>query len=54
MGSLDLRGMNEDGIAPAPGFGRHSHRDMEAVNYALDRGFHRKGSLGNGSSHPTG
>ena len=35
MGWGALRVINDDTIAPATGFGRHGHRDMEIVTYLL-------------------
>ncbi|MGE5468476.1 MAG: pirin family protein [Ignavibacteria bacterium] len=44
MGWSALRVINDDWIAPAQGFGRHGHRDMEIVTYLLS------GALAHGDS----
>ena len=49
MGYSVLRVINEDIIAPAQGFGMHSHRDMEIVTYMLDGALQHTDSMGNGS-----
>lgn len=49
MGYSVLRVINEDVIAPARGFGMHSHNDMEIITYMLDGELRHEDSLGNGS-----
>lgn len=49
MGYSVLRVINEDVIAPAQGFGMHSHRDMEIVTYMLQGELRHEDSMGNGS-----
>lgn len=44
-----LRVINDDIIAPAKGFGMHSHNDMEIITYILQGKLQHKDSLGNGS-----
>jgi redox-sensitive bicupin YhaK (pirin superfamily) len=48
-GFRDLLVINEDRVAPATGFGAHSHRDMEIITYIIEGALQHKDSMGNTS-----
>ncbi len=48
-GFRDLLVINEDRVAPAQGFGKHSHDNMEIVSYVLEGELEHRDSMGNGS-----
>lgn len=47
MGYSVLRVINEDVVAPAQGFGTHSHSDMEIITVVLQGNLAHKDSMGN-------
>jgi len=53
MGFRDLRVINEDFVAPAQGFGTHSHDNMEILSYVVEGALeHSDSSGGNGVLRP--
>jgi quercetin 2,3-dioxygenase len=48
-GFSDLLVINEDVVAPAKGFGTHSHRDMEIITYVIAGELQHRDSMGNSS-----
>ena len=49
MGYRSLRVINDDVVAPASGFPRHPHRDMEIVTWVVEGALEHQDSMGHGS-----
>jgi len=54
MGFGALRVINDDRIAPASGFGMHSHRDMEIITIVTEGAVTHEDNLGNAGTVPAG
>ncbi len=46
LGFRALRVINDDRVAPASGFGMHSHRDMEIITYVVSGALGHRDSMG--------